>query len=59
MDASVRANLVKVRVLTDASATTLQTAVNAFLAALQSETLLSVQFQYNGTAFSVLISYTR
>ncbi len=57
--ASVRGRLVRVRVLTDATAAGLETLVQDFLAALLEDTLISIQFQAQSGAFSAMITYTR
>lgn len=55
----MKASQVLVRVLSDASAAALETAVNAFLAALTEETLIRTHFSVDAGTFSAMIVYTK
>jgi hypothetical protein len=48
----------KVKLLTDATAAGLETAVNTFLATAKEGDFIGVQYQATGTEYSALVLYT-
>lgn len=55
----MKARLVRVKVIESATAALLETGLQAFLAPLTEETLLSIDYKVDAGVYSALVLYTR